>query len=166
MQRANYAGKFDSYQIKRAVGDFLLIDGEDGSDLVSRDVAEFKFLDLTKSFDELLAKKTEQTTLYVGSQIRFDAQIFSVKILVRGYNQELDSLRFDSEFLSSPYRYSISRDGIEISANFKKDDNASAFLRSLVYEFGAREKEFYPRIIIYVNSEIIYDTICKSQDGE
>ncbi|WP_169752770.1 DUF5416 family protein [Campylobacter mucosalis] len=163
MHTAYYAQNFSSYEIRpTSISGFFSISSDSQTDLVNFDTTNFVFKDCTKSYNELFGDFAQ--IFKFGKEIGCDKDVELIKILIQGYDENSDSLVFDSLALSSPYRYSIANKAIEVSFNFSKDDDVSKFLSSLTYRYTFGDTDEVRRIFVYINGELSYDKILKSQE--
>ncbi|MGG7073793.1 DUF5416 family protein [Campylobacter sp. 9BO] len=161
-----YDKNFSDYKITKA-GDsgLMLISDDEISDIVDTSVSELYFKDVTKKFDDLLVnEQIYDIIIKFGIEIQYAKEIETLKILIQGYDENSDNLVFDTTFLSSPYRYSITDDSIEVSINLGKDSAAHDFLQSLALKCRANEIYKEKKIFVYINGNLIYDKIYTSQD--
>lgn len=163
--KAFYSKNYSDYEILQTTIDgFLLINDNAISDLVNADIEQFCFNDCIKSYSELLTKN-DINILNFGREVEYKKDINTIKILIQGYDENGDNLVFDSSFLTSPYRYSITNNSIEVSINLGKGDAAHDFLASMAYECCVNKINKDKKIFVYINGDLIYDKIYISKNG-
>lgn len=157
---ARYSHNFLDCIIKKIDGyDLVLIDDGEICDLVDKDVTNFVFNDRSKKYDELLNLDNTQNSLFAGEHISIRGKVDTIRFIIRGYNANLDKLAFDATLLSltSPYKYSISDNAIEIRLDIESDlSDILGFLNSIKYEYFGNTINESRTIFIYADADLIY----------
>lgn len=159
MASAHYLGRFSEYEIQKIDGyEFVLVKDSEGCDIVYPDVDELVFADGARKFSELFV--SQAGVLRVTPSLNKKGVISVIRIVIRGYDESLDRLGFDTAFLNlkQPYKYSISGNSIEIRFDVDNQaDEVLEFLSSVKYEYSIDQERKNRTIFVYADDELAFN---------
>ena len=166
VKSAYYDKNFKDYEIlkPRSIEDHVIIKGKEGCDLIGREIKDLVFADCVKSFDEILAKGPQDGEIFKFDDIKIkDEVIKNLKIVIKGYDESNDNLKFDLDklSLSAPYRYALSNEGFEMNIFLNEEPKrVLEFLSTFEYDYK-KEEDRARHIFVFINENMIYEKICK-----
>ncbi|MCD8212912.1 MAG: DUF5416 domain-containing protein [Campylobacter sp.] len=166
MKDARYDKNFKDYEILKAksIDGYMIVKDGNECDLIGREIKNLIFCDCTKGFDEILKEKPQNYQNFRFDNVKiYDENVRSIKIIIKGYDESADSLKFDLDklALSAPYRYALSNDSFEINIFLdEKVERVMEFLSTFQYDYQ-REQAQERRIFMYINENTVYEKICK-----
>ena len=166
VKSAYYDKNFKDYEIlkPRSIEDHVIVKGKEECDLIGREIKDLVFADCTKSFDEILAQGPQDGEIFKFDDIKIkDEVIKNLKIVIKGYDESNDNLKFDLDklSLSAPYRYALSNEGFEMNIFLNEEPKrVLEFLATFEYDYK-KEEARVRHIFVFVNENMIYEKIYK-----